>query len=289
MSAEIDVFLNQLTEESIDRAIACFKDGIHSRKVLPSDFDTRNAHLTCDRIIRLTTKMSIARTLIYQIPKFWFNLNGLIQSSNLNAIEAGMTRVFCIQGAWRFHKWLLRIVPAAVDHTSRTTWIDKLASDVSRATEQGRSVIFRSADYLPGLDIQREYTIQAMPFRFDQRDLVISNMSSILRHWLYFPTDEASLVQLSLIDIVANKSPMSILFLDAVWAMYKTPFSTIFNQWNARTSKPKMDRFLTEFEKRYNSHPFATPGSMAYQKLGLLGQIIQRWMDMDHNLADIVS
>lgn len=287
------MFLNRLTEDSIDLAIACFKDGLHSRKILPCDFDSRNAHITCDRILRLTAKTSTARALVCQIPSFWSNLNGLIQSSNLNMIESRMTRVFCMQGAWRFHHWLLLVVPAAVDRKSCTAWIDQLAQDVGIAIEQGKSVIFHSANYLPGLDIQREYTIQAMPFRYDQRERVISNMSSILRHWLHFPTDEASLIQLSLIDIVASKSPASILFLEVIWEMYSTPFSTVFNnRWNFRTSKSKIDISLIEFEKQFESHSFATPGSTTYQKLEYLEIIIQQWINndsMDSNPSQMVS
>jgi hypothetical protein len=287
------VFLNRLTEDSIDHAIACFKDGLHSRRVLPCDFDSRNAHITCDRILRLTAKTSTAGALVCQIPSFWFNLDGLIHSSNLNLIEARLTRVFCIQGAWRFHNWLLCVIPTAVDRMSHTTWIDKLAQDVSITIEQGKSAIFCSADYLPGLDIPREYTIQATPFRFDQRERVISNMSSILRHWLHFPTDEASLIQLSLINIVASKLPASILFLDVIWEMYKTPFLTVFNnRWNVRTSKLKLNKSLTEFEKQFKSHSFATPGSMAYRKLEYLEKLIQLWINNDginSNPAPMVS
>ena len=39
-----------------------------------------------------------------------------------------------------------------------------------------------------GLDIPRKYMVQATTFRFDQCDLIIATVSSILRHWLYFPT-----------------------------------------------------------------------------------------------------
>ena len=283
------MFLNRLTEDSIDQAIACFKDGTRSRNVLPSDFDSRNAHITCDRILRLTEKTSTAGALVCQIPSFWFNLHGLIQSSNLNVIESKMTRVFCLQGAWRFHNWLLCIIPAAVDRMSpgRVAWIDKLALDISVTMERGKSAIFRSVDYLPGLDIQREYIIEAMPFRFDQRERIISNMSSILRHWLHFPADEASLIQLSLINIVTSKSPTSILFLDVIWDMYQTPFLTIFNnRWNVRTSKLKINLSLTEFEKQFKSHSFATPESMAYRKLEYLGKIIQWWINNDGTSID---
>ena len=133
-----------------------------------------------------------------------------------------------MQGARHFHNWLLHVVPAAVERKSCTTWIDKLALDVGAAIERGQAVTFHSIDYLPRLDIPREYMVQATTFCFDQRDLIIATVSSILRHWLYFPTDDSSLVQLSLIDIVLSKSPSSILFLEAIWEMYKTPFSTVF-------------------------------------------------------------
>jgi hypothetical protein len=293
--AEIEVFLNRLTEDSIDHAITCFKDGLQSRKVLPSNFDSRNAHITCNRILRLTEKTSTARTIVCQIPSFWFNLDGLIQSSNLNMIEAKMTRVFCMQGAWRFHNWLLCVVPAAVDKKSGTGWIDDLAQDVRTTMEQGKSGVFCSASYLPELEIQREYTIPATPFRYDQREHVISNLSSILRHWLHFPADEASLIQLSLINIVVSKSSTSILFLDVIWEMYKTPFWTVFNdRWNVRTGKSKIILSLREFEKQFKPHSFATPGSIAHQKLEYLENVIQWWInddgiDHDSNPAPMVS
>ena len=127
LSAEIVVFLNQLTESTIDHAITCFSDAFSSREVLPRHFDPHNAHITCNHIIQMTKKTSTARTLIYEIPNFWSNLNGLFQSSNLNAIEASMTHIFCMQGARHFHNWLLHVVPAAVERKSCMTWIDKLA------------------------------------------------------------------------------------------------------------------------------------------------------------------
>jgi hypothetical protein len=40
ISAEVEVFLNGLTIESIDCAIFAFKEGISSCAVLPADFDS---------------------------------------------------------------------------------------------------------------------------------------------------------------------------------------------------------------------------------------------------------
>ena len=302
-------------ESAIDHAITCFNNALLSHEVLPRHFDTRNAHITCNCIMRMTQKTSTTRTLIYKIPDFWSNLNGLLQSSNLNTIEASITRVFCMQGArhfynwllyvtpvavdcklrmtWHFHNWLLYVVPAAVDCKLRMTWIDQLAQDVDDAIERGQAVTFHSIDYLPQLDIPHEYTVQAMAFRFDQCDIVISNVSSILRQWLYFPTNDSSLVQLSLIDIMLSKSPASVLFLEAIWEMYKTPFLTVFNlrSWQSR-SKKKINDSLTVFQKQFNAHPFATPGSMEYRKLEYLGELIQRWFkndDLITNPVDVVS
>ena len=86
-----------------------------------------------------------------------------------------------------------------------------------------------------------------------------------------------------------SKSPTSILFLEE---MYKTPFSTVFNlQWQSQ-SKKKINDSLTTFQKRFDAHPFATPGSMAYRKLEYLGQLIQRWFkndDLTTNPVDVVS
>jgi hypothetical protein len=129
-SAEFEVFLNDLNVDSIDRAIACFKDAINSRDILPNDFDPRGAQAACYRIHRLTEKGSTALTSMYDIPKFWINLNGLVHSSNLNLMESCITQVFCMQGALMFHRWLANVIPAAVNRLSDNTWLDSLALNV---------------------------------------------------------------------------------------------------------------------------------------------------------------
>ena len=249
VSAELDVFMNDLTVESIDRAIACFQDGIKSCAALPSDFDPRRAQLACSQIYRLTEKGSTAMTSMYDIPKFWINLNGLVQNSNLNAMECCITRVFCMQGALIFHRWLSDVVPAAVNRLSRNTWLEKLAFDVRNAIEQKKEAIFNSTNYLPNLAFPRVYSLTPPNFQYERTELIISVVSSIVRLWLHFPSDEYSLLQLSLIDIVTSKSPSSVLFLDKIWDMYKSPFSTFFSKWNKKTSKTRMKVSLAYFEE----------------------------------------
>ena len=43
---------------------------------------------------------------------------------------------------------------------------------------------------------------------------------------------------------------------------------------------------LKAFDKEYASHPFATPGSLEYQKLEHLDQLIHRWMGNKDGQAD---
>jgi len=229
---------------------------------------------------------------VYDIPKFWINLNGLRHSSNLNAIESCITRIYCMQGALNFHHWLVDIVQHAVESHSRQTWIEKLASDVKLTVDRKKSAIFNSADYLPNLVFHKVYTYTATRFRFDQTELVTSTVSSIVRLWLHFPSDEYSLLQLSLIDIVSSKAPSSILFLDKIWEMYTTPFATIFNIWNARTSKANIKTSLADFQTQFASHPFATAGSLEHSKLEYLSQLIYEWVEsygLDSDMSATVS
>jgi len=128
VSAEIEAFLNGLTMESIDHAIFAFKEGINSHMVLPTDFNPRHAQLACSRVLQLTEKSSTAMNNVYDIPKFWINIDGLGHSSNLNVIESYITRAYCMQGALNFHWWLIDIVQHAIESSLRHTWIDKLAS-----------------------------------------------------------------------------------------------------------------------------------------------------------------
>ena len=228
---------------------------------------------------------------VYDIPKFWINLDGLKHSSNLNAIESCITRVYCMQGALSFHHWLVDIVQRAVGSPSRHTWIDKLAGDVQIAINGKQTTTFDSADYLPNLMFHREYTYKPS-FRYDQTELISSTVSSIVRLWLRFPSDQFSLLQLSLLDIVASNSPSSILFLDKVWEMYARPFATVFNVWNARMAKANIDKSLAEFQEQFHSHPFTDTGSLEHRKLEYLSQLILEWLkknDLDTNMPMAVS
>jgi len=292
ISAEISVFLNGLTLESIDRAIIAFKEGIKSRTVLPADFDPRHAQLACSHILQLTEKSSTGMNYVYDIPKFWINLNGLMHSSNLNIIESCITCVYCMQGALNFHLWLIHIVQNAVESSSRHSWIEKLAWDVDIAVNRKQTITFDSVKYLPNLQFHRSYTYAPGRFRYNQTKLISTTLSSILRLWLHFPSDELSLLQLSLINIVVSKSPSSILFLDKIWEMYATPFSTVFNVWNVHSSKANIDKSLAELQQQYDSHPFATASSLEYQKLEYLSKLIAEWMGtngLDNDMPGMVS
>jgi len=247
--AEIAVFLDGLTIESIDRTIFAFKEGIKSHTALPADFDPRCAQLACSHILRLMDKNSTTINNMYEILKFWINLDGLRHSSNLNVIELHITCAYCMQGASNFHWWLINIVQRAIESSSCNTWIDKLASKVQRAVILNQTIMFDSAKYLPNLIFNRTYCYKPGPFRFEQMETVSTTLSSILRHWLHFPSDELSLLQLLLIDIVVSKTPSSVLFLDKIWEMYCTPFSTVFNVWNGHSSKTNIANSLAELQQ----------------------------------------
>lgn len=194
-----------------------------------------------------------------------------------------------MQGALNFHLWLIDIVQSAVQSSSSNTWIGNLASDVKNAVSQNHAANFDSADYLPSLKFHQTYPYKPPAFRFEQSGIVSSTLSSILRLWLHFPSDEASILQLSLIDIVTSKSLSSILFLDKIWEMYSTPFSTVFNVWNARSSKENIAKSLKELQQQFHSHPFATPGSLEYRKLEYLQKLITEWMEInDPGMATMV-
>jgi hypothetical protein len=130
----------------------------------------------------------------------------------------------------------INIVQEAVSSSSSHTWIEKLARDVEIAFNGKRTTIFDSVKYLPNLTLHKTYTYKPKSFKYAQEEIVSTTLSSILRLWLHFPLDEASLLQLSLIDIVTSKSPSSIFFLDKIWEMYSTPFASVFNVWNKCTS-----------------------------------------------------
>lgn len=270
----------------------CFQDAIAARQVLPSDFDPGRAQKACDRILDLTAHGSISMDDIRKVPRFWINLEGLAHNSNLNALESCITRVYCMRGALTLHRWLLNVIPAAVERSSRNTWIDRLVWDVGMAMDQNKSTDFDSESYLPNLKHPRSFSFVPKRFRFDKTEILTSTVSSIVRLWLQFPADELSLVQLSVIDIISSKSPASIIFLDNVWETYKTPCAAVIKGWDTIRSKSKIDTELKAFGEQYSSHPFATPGSLEYQRLEYLDQLINDWMEninIQANERDTVS
>lgn len=186
------------------------------------------------------------------------------------------------------HARRLNIPPLAVRchsdcRLSRNNWLDKLAWNVRRAIELKQAATFDSVDYLPNLTFPQVYSLEPTKvFQFDQRELIISTVSSVVRLWLHFPSDEFSLLQLSLIDIVTSKLLPSVLFLDKLWDMYKSPFTTIFNKWNKQTSKAKMKISLANFQNQFMHHPFAMADSLEYNKLKHLSWLIDQWMEKNN-------
>ena len=243
----------------------------------------------------MTKKGSTATTIVSTIPKFWVNLDGLVQSSNLNSIESTITRVFCMQGALKYHYWLMDIVPASIrriskDNREPKTWIDKLATKVRSSLHKGGSAKFPSSEFIT-LDFPHEYKMPPKPFQYDDTDQLISTVSDILRLWLQFPKDQDYLAQLTLLDIVTTNFPPSILFLDKIWEMYRAPFLTLFNNnWDIRRSKTKLMKALDNFEKVLL--PLADTSSCLYGKLQILSDLINNWTKfsgVDSNTVEMVS
>lgn len=298
-SAEFDSFLNGLTDESIDRTMACFYEGLSSRKLLPGDFDPRRAQMACHSILRTTDNGSVAMSMVNNIPKFWINITGLSQSSNLTTVETIMTRVFCMEGSLKFHYWLLHIISATLDRISNPNhqpklWIDRLAADVQTSVLVGGDASFVSSNYLPNLPYTRTYTMTCTKHRYQNQEQLTSILSSILRLWLHFPMEENSIAQLGLLEILLESSPTSILFLDKIWEMYKDPFGTVFNyNWDIRRSKSKLATALENFKKEFALHPFAVIRSSSYLKLQSLYDLINQWFKYagvgDSNTSEMVS
>ena len=280
--APLNSFLKGLTVDSIDKAIARFRDGLDTRRVLPIDFDPGRAQMACNRILDLTVNGSIMMDDIRKVPKLWVNLEALAHNSNLNALESCITRVFCMQGALTLHRWLQEVVPQAVERSSRNTWIDKLVWDVDTAIYNKQSISFHSEDYIPNLTLPSTFIFLPKKFSYEHKEVLITIVTSIIKKWLQFPADELSLVQLSLIDEISSKSLPSVMFLDKIWEAYKTPFPTIFKKCEICRTKNKMDQELKAFYQEYAHHPFTTPGSLEYQKLEELEKLIQAWLNNEN-------
>ena len=239
----------------------------------------------CHSILRTTENGSVAENTVNNIPKFWINITGLAGSSNLTSVETIMTRVFSMEGSLKFHYWLLHIVPASMDRTSKPNhqpklWIDKLAADVQTSLLLGSSASFDSSYYLPDLPYHRTYTTTYSKTRpYQNQEKLASIMTSTIRFWLHFPTEKATIAQLVLLEIFLEHSLTSILFLDEIWEMYKDPFGTVLSHdWDIRRSNSRTAIELENFKKHFALHPFAIAGSSSYLKLQDLSDVINDWI-----------
>jgi len=163
---------------------SCFQDGIKSCAALPSDFDPRCAQLACSRIYRLTEKGSTAATSMYDIPKFWINLNGLVQNSNLNAMECCITRVFCMQGALIFHRWLSDVVLAAVNGL----WCPKCNQTEKRSQLQLHRLSSQSCLPVGLLTQTSELPIWANGSHHLRRIINRETLASVSFRWIFAPS-----------------------------------------------------------------------------------------------------
>ena len=90
-----------------------------------------------------------------------------------------------MQGALKFHFWLLDVIPAAIRCISDPThipklWIDKHATDVRTSIRKGGGATICSTRYLPDLAFPREYKMEHKLFKYEDADLLTSIISSTL-------------------------------------------------------------------------------------------------------------
>jgi hypothetical protein len=144
-------------------------------------------------------------------------------------------------------------------------------------------VTFSSADYLPNIDPPNEYLYRVSRYRLswapeDQALETYSVATAIIRQWMGLPEDAIYLARYTFLDTFLDMphSPHALLYLDAVWEVYKNPPMRLLRGIKKNGRNPQQQQF-EEFKKRVQQHSISDQTSQICQYLSHLYTRAQVW------------
>ena len=202
-------------------------------------------------------------------------------------VEVRMSRSLIMFSAWNLFHWADSIVQNSIKQGVINCWVDQLVSKVFEAitdVAMGElEVTFSSADYPANIDPPNEYLYRVIRYRLswalkDQVFETYSVATAIVRQWMGPPEDAISLARYTFLDtfLGMSHSPHALLYLDAVWEVYKNPPMRLLRGIKKNGSQNPQQQF-EEFKNRVKQHPISDHTSQICQCLGHLYSHAEIW------------
>ncbi len=223
-------FLSNLTEESVERAIRIFKDGMQARAA-PELYDASWPELykAVDATNRAMRDSPTAARTLQLVKRAWPLVCAMDAHAKMDEVHAVIQRRFLMVTHHHLYRWVEQCMDVTLNGAWKASWFSKLMSATRSAIESGRegdTFQFCSDDYLPSLEPARTLTWahKGRVRGVTGRDTTLNACSEVIFHWLDVPTDAKHSCQNAFLSsIFSLPNAAEVILLDGVWETYNRP------------------------------------------------------------------
>jgi hypothetical protein len=207
----------------------------------------------------------------------WKQIETLNNHTAMSGVEIRMSRALIMWSSWSLFTWV-----QGITHHSLTTgsylagrsWVDRVTNTVIRILrsnvlqETRPAWSLSSTDYLPNIPAaifcckHSKLSKYATDNEIGQHALDI--VTSAIRFWLNFPSDELHLFQFTFIDTVLNFGHHNLALLEEVWNVFQNPAKELLRGGRRRTKGMRMETVFAGFKERLIAHPISDIGSQQH-------------------------
>jgi hypothetical protein len=286
LTDNINKFLDQISEETVLFAINSFEDSIKELRATSMVADVLLTAASCQTMLAAVEASPCdpsTALLVVDVLKGFSRLENYVDSQ---MVEVRMSRSLIMFCAWNLFHWAHSIVQNSMRQKVINCWVDQLVSKVFEAitdVAMGQlEVTFSSADYLANIDPPNEYLYRVNRYRLswapeDQALETYSVATAIVRQWMGLPEDAIYLARYTFLNTFLDMphSPNALLYLDAVWEVYKNPPMRLLRGIRKSGTNPQQQ--FEEFKNRVQQHPISDQTSQICQYLSHLYTRAEVW------------
>jgi hypothetical protein len=265
LTDNIDKFLDQISEEAVLVTTNSFDNSIRELYATSTVTDVLSTAASCQAMLAAVEASPCdpsTALLVVDVLKGFSRLENYVE---LQMVDVRVSRSLVMFSAWNLFHWAHSIVQNSMRQKVINSWVDQLVSKVFQAiTDVGMrqlEVTFSSADYLPNIDPPNEYLYRVSHYRLswapeDQALETYSVATAIIRQWMGLPEDAIYLARYTFLDTFLDMphSPHALLYLDAVWEVYKNPPMRLLRGIKKNGRNPNNNN-LKNSRNMYNNTP----------------------------------
>jgi hypothetical protein len=290
LTDSIDKFLEQISEEAILVAANSFDNSIKELRATSTVTDVLLTAASCQKMlaaVEASPSDPSTALLVVDVLKGFSRLEDYVDSQ---MVEVRMSRSLIMFSSWNLFYWADSIVQNSIKQKVISCWVDRLVSNVSEAVTNLAAgqpeFTFSSADYLATIDPPNEYFYRCNRYRHSwtpeaQIVEIYSVATAVIRQWIGLPEETIYLQRYTFLDTFLSMphSPIAILYLDAVWDIYKNPSARLLRGTRKAGSKNPQQQF-EGFKNRIQQHPISNQTSQTCQYLKHLYTRAEVWYSL---------